>query len=303
MNSKKVDVIRIVIYYILALLPLCVLTPILNGIYGEAVFVSEKAAMAAYVLSVVAMFSPAVAQVLTRFFTKEGFRDTYLALNTKGNMKYYIASVAVKLAEGFACLFVMWLLFLRDMSFGEAFGREDMGQGFAVFFMQLAISVIVFFPAFGEEFGWRGYLMPKLIRLVGKPRAIIAGGILWGLWHAPLTVSGHNFGVDYPLYPWLGILLMCATAIPMNAFLTLLTERTKSVYPASFCHAVHNNLSFMILLGIFGTEASAERIAGQSDIVLFGVYFPFLAVTGIVSFCLLTRREKGDADGEAAVNL
>lgn len=303
MNSKKADVIRIVIYYIFALLPLCVLMPILNGYHGEFVFVSDKAATAAYVMSVVAMFSPAVAQVLTRLFTKEGFRDTYLALNTKGNMKYYVASVAVKLAEGFACLFVMWLLFLRDMSFGEAFGREDMGQGSAAFFMQLAFSVIIFFPAFGEEFGWRGYLMPKLIRLVGKPRAILAGGILWGLWHAPLTVSGHNFGVDYPLYPWLGILLMCAMCIPMNAFLTLLTERTKSVYPASFCHAVNNNLSFMILLGIFGTEAAAEKIAGQSDLVLFGVYFPFLAVTGIVSFILLMRREKGDADGEAAVNL
>lgn len=303
MNSKKADVIRIAIYYILTLLPLCVLTPILNGYHGEFVFVSDKAATAAYVLSVVAMFSPAVAQVLTRLFTKEGFRDTYLALNTKGNMKYYIASVAVKLAEGFACLFVMWLLFLRDMSFGEAFGREDMGQGSAAFFMQLAFSVIIFFPAFGEEFGWRGYLMPKLIRLVGKPRAILAGGILWGLWHAPLTVSGHNFGVDYPLYPWLGILLMCAMCIPMNAFLTLLTERTKSVYPASFCHAVNNNLSFMILFGIFGTEAAAEKIAGQSNIVLFGMYFPFLAVTGIASFCLLMRREKDGADGEAAVNL
>lgn len=295
MNSKSVEVRRIIIYYLLALLPLCVMTPVLNAFYGERIFVSEKAAMAAYAVTTAAMFSPAVAQILTRLLTKEGFRDTYLALNAKGNMKYYVASVAVKLAEVFAGVFAIWLIFMRDMRFGEVFGQEGMRQGFPAFLMQLASSVIVFFPAFGEEFGWRGYLMPKLIRLVGKPRAILVGGILWGLWHAPVTVSGHNFGVDYPLYPWLGILLMCALCIPMNAFLTLLTERTKSVYPASFCHAVNNNLSFMILFSYFGTEAAVEKIAEKSAIALFGVTWPFLAATGIVSYILLTREKQEDA--------
>lgn len=90
--------------------------------------------------------------------------------------------------------------------------------------------------------------MPKLLEVMPKPVAVIVGGVIWGLWHAPLTISGHNFRLDYKFYTWLGILLMCVFCILMNAFLTLLTERTKSVYPAAFCHAINNNINAVILL-------------------------------------------------------
>jgi membrane protease YdiL (CAAX protease family) len=51
---------------------------------------------------------------------------------------------------------------------------------------------------FGEEFGWRGYLLPRLAPLGGAWAAILTG-VVWGLWHAPLIVlSGYNF----PGHPW-----------------------------------------------------------------------------------------------------
>jgi len=37
---------------------------------------------------------------------------------------------------------------------------------------------------FGEEYGWRGYLLPKLLPL-GERRASLIVGVVWGLWHFP----------------------------------------------------------------------------------------------------------------------
>lgn len=160
------------------------------------------------------------------------------------------------------------------------------------FLLQLAFSVIVFFPAFGEEWGWRGYMMPKLMELMPKPLAVLIGGIIWGLWHAPLTVSGHNFGTEYKFYPWLGILFMCILCIMMNAFLTLLTEHTKSVYPASFCHAVNNNLSGGVLMSIFASEQAISSMNDISNINAFQILLPIISITGIVSVLLLMRKQK-----------
>jgi membrane protease YdiL (CAAX protease family) len=57
--------------------------------------------------------------------------------------------------------------------------------------------------AFGEELGWRGYLLPKLMPL-GKWKAYVLVGIIWGLWHGPLVLAGFN----YPAFPVLGVLGM-----------------------------------------------------------------------------------------------
>src|SRR6185436_4204971 len=39
---------------------------------------------------------------------------------------------------------------------------------------------------FGEEFGWRGYLLPRLIRRVALVPALLAVGVIWAVWHWPL---------------------------------------------------------------------------------------------------------------------
>lgn len=208
--------------------------------------------------------------------------------------KYYaiLASVVVKVAEIALCTILVWAIFVKELSFSETFPFDNMNTRLGMFLLRLSASIIIFFPAFGEEWGWRGYLMPKLIEVMGKPASVIVGGIIWGLWHAPLTLSGHNFGTDYRFYPWLGILIMFVMCILMNAFLTLLTERTKSVYPASFCHMINNNLGGSIFVAIFGSEAFAAKAAELSTVsVMLASYLPILAVTAVVSFVLLLKRK------------
>ncbi len=294
-KEKKISILRLVLFCVLAFLPLYVITPILNAYCGELIFsenISGKTAVITSSFGLLAMFAPAVAHILTRLFTGEGFKNTYLGLYFKGNARYYIASVGVKLLESTVVMLLIWAVFIKGTSFSDTFLTGEWQVKTGTFLLQLAVSIILFFPAFGEEWGWRGYMMPKLMELMPKPVAILVGGIIWGLWHAPLTVSGHNFGTEYKFYPWLGIMLMCLYCILLNAFLTLLTERTKSIYPASFCHMVNNNLSVGILLSIFVAPAALEKIVNISNFTLFLIMLPTAGIIGIISMILLVRKKK-----------
>ena len=204
-------------------------------------------------------------------------------------MKYYVASVGIILLESVIGVFLIWKVFFGDKTFGEMFSGENVSQNTALFVLQVAYSIIIFFPAFGEEWGWRGYLGPKLEQVMSKPAAIIVGGILWGLWHAPLTIAGHNFGVDYPFYPWLGIGTMCLLCVCFHAFLTLLTERTKSIYPAAFAHMINNNCSVMLLLSLYAKEERLIDLQTIPSIRISAVCIPVSILVGIVSFRRVSR--------------
>ncbi|MFS2280238.1 type II CAAX endopeptidase family protein [Microbacterium sp. OR21] len=89
--------------------------------------------------------------------------------------------------------------------------------------------------AFGEEIGWRGFLVPALRRYGTWPALLISGAV-WGLWHAPIILLGHNFGrTDIT-----GVLLMTAGCLAWGVLLGWLRLRSGSVWPAVFAHGAVN---------------------------------------------------------------
>ena len=298
MDSKKLTIKRLIIFYILAILPVIGISVGLTAAFGEPAFVSENPEVLKWVsfTGAFGMFAPSVAHILTRIITKEGWKNTYLGYTAKkGNLKYYVFSIIYKPIEALIIVLFIWKVFLGDMSFSKGFNFEEPITTISLFMFQLAGSVIIFFPAFGEEWGWRGYMMPKLLELMPKTAAIIVGGVLWGLWHAPLTVIGHDFGVDYPGFPFLGIALMCVFCTGTNAVLTLLTERTKSIYPASFCHMINNNLSPVVTMSLLLNGEAVEAASGKlGAIESFLFCFAFSLIPAIICFVLFIRKKKSD---------
>src|SRR5262245_44667860 len=51
-------------------------------------------------------------------------------------------------------------------------------------FLAVALPAMVpaFFCAFGEELGWRGYLLPRLVE-AGLLCPLVFCGLVWGIWH------------------------------------------------------------------------------------------------------------------------
>ncbi len=88
----------------------------------------------------------------------------------------------------------------------------------------LAIPFNMIFT-FGEEFGWRGYLLLRLSPIGGVHAAIITG-IVWGLWHAPIIVLN---GYNYPGHPWLGVVMMVIFTVALSMIFAWLCFRSGSV--------------------------------------------------------------------------
>lgn len=44
-------------------------------------------------------------------------------------------------------------------------------------------------PAFGEEFGWRGYLLPHLARKMSARKALLLHAFIWWFWHLPVIIG------------------------------------------------------------------------------------------------------------------
>lgn len=242
------------------------------------------------------MLTPLLAHLLTRMITKEGF-----AMTGRDSMMLGICFQDKKWIYFLFAMIVPWIYFelghaLIFLFYPEIFDPEGYRQlGISknmvgllpiVFILQ---GTLISFAAFGEEGGWRGYMMPKLIKLMGTKKAVLAGGIIWGFWHAPLTCVGHNFGTDYPGFPYLGILLMCVSCTFLGITLTYITLKSGSVWPAAIMHAV-NNANPSILAVFTDTEKAGEIMANPiSPYVILEI--PTM-ILGIICFVLLCREKE-----------
>ncbi|MCD4802657.1 MAG: CPBP family intramembrane metalloprotease [Anaerolineales bacterium] len=97
--------------------------------------------------------------------------------------------------------------------------------------------------ALGEELGWRGYLLPKLLPL-GQIPAMLISGVIWGIWHAPAILQGHN----YPENPVLGVGMMIVFTVLLGIIFSWLYLKTKSPWAPALAHGTVNAVAGLPLL-------------------------------------------------------
>ena len=201
------------------------------------------------------MFAPTYAQVLTRLVTREGWKNLHLGLNLA---KGWPAWLAAWLAPIVLCLLGAALYFLAfpgqaDLSLPimNEMLQQVQSQGApldispsTLLLVLLGVAVLAAplinsFFTFGEEFGWRAYLQPKLMPL-GFRKAMLLMGLIWGVWHWPLIAMGHNYGLDYFGAPWTGMLAMVWFTFVVGTLFGWLVLRGGSVWPAVIGHSVVN---------------------------------------------------------------
>ena len=204
------------------------------------------------------MWLPALATFLTRKITNDK-SELPLKPLIKKNGKMYVISAYIPgiiIALGALLYFAIFpkhldltLGYLKDLM--TVTGQQIQLPTLSISSLLLiAVGLVIIAPlvfvnhilAFGEEIGWRGYLLPLLCSKFGLTNGIIVDGILWGVVHAPLVSFGVNYAGDYFGAPWTGILMMIVFATSVGVFLSYLTIKTKSIIPASISHGVINAL-------------------------------------------------------------
>lgn len=143
----------------------------------------------------------------------------------------------------------------------------------------MALNTVVIGPflgliiAFGEEYGWRGYLQSELTRL-GRVRGVFLLGVIWGIWHWPVIWMGYN----YPGQPVLGSLAMVFYCIILAYFLAYSVFKSQGIWIAAYLHALNNQtLSFFFM----------AVVTPMNVLFSFGAGWPGLAVGALVVLLLL----------------
>ncbi|MBO6025806.1 MAG: CPBP family intramembrane metalloprotease [Bacteroidales bacterium] len=142
--------------------------------------------------------------------------------------------------------------------------------------------------AFGEEYGWRNYLVGAL-REVKFWKAALFIGVVWGLWHFPLILMGHN----YPNEPQWGVLLMVVMCILLGIIELYFVLKTKSMIVAAVIHGTFNAVAGLVIYFTLGGNDFVNGMPGLSGFIVMAVvvfciwkYDKYIAKDNICSMTL-----------------
>ncbi len=233
-----------------------------GGLILSGFRISQFPAIYGQLIVAAVMWVPALATVLTiKFVTHEGFGIVNFRF---GSWKPYLTS-GLLVPICFVIIYgLTWLLGLGQPDWGLAHFltnfRPAAGTDLATITSSAFVLPVLFVVTlvitpflnglfgFGEELGWRGYLLPKLM-VLGKLKAYLLLGIVWGLWHLPLILIGFT----YPGQPVLGTLTFIALTITLGIYINELTLRQRSSILAGWIHGVFNSQKLGIWTLVFPT--------------------------------------------------
>lgn len=248
------------------------------------------------------MFFPALSVLITRAVTND-WDKCYLRPNLKGNAVPYLIGwfgplVLVCVGAG-----VWFLLHPESLTpFSNPYAAAVPGAGGVVLFVLLLIlaPLLNVVTCFGEEWGWRGFLMPRLHEGRSFLKASVLTGIFWGLWHAPLIAAGHNYnqvvGVSSAWMVAAAVLAMCVLCVVVSVLFGYIAERARSVWPAVFAHGCLNGTTGLPLMF---TAAASDPTQARSMFnpfvgplstgVIGGIGFIIVAIVILV---VVSRKER-----------
>ena len=262
---------------------------------------TEPMSIGFFIMAIVFMFTPLLSVVIVeKLFLKNRLKAIY-PLNFKWNMWWWIgwlSPLAIVLAAFGAGLLIPGVTFSYGME-----GMFDKFQGiltpdqldqmrntpmpvhpFFISIMQGLVAGITInaVAGFGEELGWRGLMLKELSHL-GFWRMSWIIGLVWGIWHAPIIMMGHN----YPDHPMVGVAMMILFCILFSPFFTLVAVRSGSVIAAAILHGTFNGLSGVAVMLLKGGNDLIIGVTGAAGLVVL------VALNLIIWWLISTKRVSG----------
>jgi uncharacterized protein len=193
------------------------------------------------------MFAPAVASVVARLVLREGFADVSFRFGGRRTWKMILLAVVFPIIVGLVAYGIAWATGLapfdpQPLGLVASFvGSTASPVTIFVVLVALTATVGTFIAAVsaaGEEIGWRGYMLTRLID-AGVPRPVLVSGLIWGLWHVPLIIAGVYVAGSSSV---VSVVLFMVAVTSMGFVLARMRLETGSLWPAIVLHGAWNSI-------------------------------------------------------------
>ncbi len=215
------------------------------------------------VAMVLGMFAPMIAALIMRLsVSKEGLKGS---LGLLRSWRYYLAALVAPVVFATAVVLIVQALGLGEFRWSQA--------GWLVY-LTLMLKTLPNIPfTLGEEYGWRGYLLPRLLPL-GEVRATLLVALIWGPWHVPFLLAGLNYpGVNF----WLAFLVFLFTVVALSfAYTWFYVASSGSVLVVALLHQSFNTFSdtfWQPPLMSEGSQVAASVVGGVVMVALVVVVY------------------------------
>lgn len=251
-------------------------------IFGIGIKNVNDSPFAYSILAAIYMLFPMLCAMVIQFFDRERFSSNKL-LRFKMSSSWIAAwflPVSIVLLTILVDLIIPGIEFNKDVAEMFPYDKIDESQRELVANMMSPLFLILVTVvsgllagitinavfAFGEEYGWRSYMVNAL-RKKNFTFATIFTGLVWGFWHFPLILIGHN----YPQHPIAGVFMMVLFCILISFIELYLVLKAKSVYPAAIFHGTINALGGLNIILIKGGGDLLNGITGLSGFIVMSI--------------------------------
>ncbi len=187
------------------------------------------------------MLIPAATALGMRLREKESLRDLISPLRLSFSITPLLFSLLYPVALIALIAVAIVLLGFGTFDTGKLHTLTDL-PGLSAFIFGIAL-------VFGEEYGWRGYLLPQLAESLGEKRATLVHGLIWALWHAPIVLVLALF--SHTSEPWLLMLVQLSAVVAASYPFAWLYFRSGSIIPPMIFHYVWDLYNPVVLGDIY----------------------------------------------------
>ena len=191
------------------------------------------------------MLIPAIVGIILNSVQHRSIKKVFKPITTRINLKSILFSVFYPL------LFIGLVAVIVSLTGIASFNSDKLST--LATFPGIAAIIIGFVLMFGEEYGWRGFLLKELATVKGKIYSAIIVGIVWALWHGPIVYGlANHTNMENPILLTviqMGAVFVFSIPFAYSYFLT------NNILPPMIFHFIWNFYNPMVLGNIYENKS------------------------------------------------
>ena len=238
-------------------------------------------------LALLNMWIPGISCVFVRLLLREGFRDVSFSIRGKQMARPLLLAWLFPLAVCIVAYGIAWATHLEGFS---APVKAPLGLTALPPALRFVVSVTLnltlgtvlsAISAAGEEIGWRGFMLTRLVE-AKLPHPVLLSGLIWSTWHLPLILSGEYAAGPHPV---LSAILFVVGTTSGGVVAARVRLDSGSIWPPIVFHSAWN----AVIQGSFDRYTAGGDVARATTIWTGESGYLVITTTAFLAF-LVARK-------------